>query len=113
MVGDVGRERMSKLLEAMSPDDRVDLLKRLDTAVVESLVPLVAKAERQDIRTLLSFPEGSVGSVMTTEYASVPADVTVTDAIAMLRQQAPSSETIYYVLRIGCRSAFARVCVVA
>ncbi len=38
-------------------------------------MPLVTKAERQDIRTLLSFPEGSAGSVMTTEYASVPADV--------------------------------------
>jgi magnesium transporter len=100
MVSGVGRERMSKLLEAMSPDDRVDLLKRLDTEVVESLMPLVTKAERQDIRTLLSFPEGSAGSVMTTEYASLPADVTAGDAIALLRQQAPSKETIYaiYVL---------------
>jgi magnesium transporter len=97
MVVGVGRERMSKLLEAMSPDDRVDLLKRLDTEVMESLVPLVAKAERQDIRTLLSFPEGSVGAVMTTEYASVPKDATVTNAISRLRQQAPSRETIYYV----------------
>ena len=77
MVSGVGRERMSKLLEAMSPDDRVDLLKRLDKEVVESLMPLVTKAERQDIRTLLSFPEGSAGSVMTTEYASLPADVAV------------------------------------
>jgi len=56
MVDGVGRERMSKLLEAMSPDHRVDLLKRLDNEVVESLLPLVAKAEREDIRTLLSFP---------------------------------------------------------
>jgi magnesium transporter len=100
MVSGVGQERMSKLLEVMSPDDRVDLLKRLDPEVVESLMPLVAKAERQDIRTLLSFPEGSAGSVMTTEYASLPADVAVGDAITRLRQQAPSRETIYsiYVL---------------
>ncbi len=103
MVDGVGRERMSKLLEAMPPDDRVDLLKRLDSEVVESLMPLVAKAERQDIRTLLSFPEGSAGSVMTTEYASLPADITAGDAIASLRQQAPSRETIYsiYVLDEG------------
>jgi len=97
MVSGVGRDRMSKLLEAMSPDDRVDLLKQLDPEVVESLMPLVAKAERQDIRTLLSFPEGSAGSVMTTEYASLPADVTAGDAITLLRQQAPSRETIYYI----------------
>ena len=97
MVSGVGGERMSKLIEAMPPDDRVDLLKRLDSAVAENLIPLVAKAERQDIRTLLSFPEGSAGSVMTTEYASLPADVLAGDAVALLRQQAPSRETIYYI----------------
>ena len=95
MVSGVGRDRMSKLLEVMSSDDRVDLLKRLDTEVVESLMPLVTKAERQDIRTLLSFPEGSAGSVMTTDYASLPAGVAVGDAISLLRQQAPSKEMIY------------------
>jgi magnesium transporter len=100
MVEGVGRERLSKLLEAMHPDDRVDLLKRLNPEIVESLMPLLTKAERQDIRTLLSFPEGSAGSVMTTEYASLPADTLAGDAIALLRQQAPSRETIYsiYVL---------------
>lgn len=100
MVDGVGRQRMSKLLEAMPPDDRVDLLKRLGPEVVESLMPLITKAERQDIRTLLSYPEGSAGSVMTTEYASLPADATASDAIGLLRQQAPSRETIYsiYVL---------------
>ena len=97
MVSGVGQERMSRLIEAMSPDDRVDLLRRLDTEVVESLMPLVARAERQDIRLLLSFPEGSAGSVMTTEYATVPADATAEKAIALLRLQAPSRETIYYV----------------
>ena len=85
MVSGIGRDRMSKLLEVMSSDDRVDLLKRLDTEVVESLMPLVTKAERQDMRTLLSFPEGSAGSVMTTDYASIPAGVAVGDAISLLR----------------------------
>jgi magnesium transporter len=100
MVSGVGRERMAKLIEVMSPDDRVDLLKQLDPEVVESIVPLVAKAERQDIRMLLSYPEGSAGSVMTTEYATVPPDVTAEQAVALVRQQAPSRETIYsiYVL---------------
>jgi magnesium transporter len=100
MVSGIGRDRMSKLLEAMKPDDRVDLLKRLDKEVVESLMPLVAKAERQDIRTLLSFPEGSAGSLMTTEYATLPANATAAEAVNLLRQQATSRETIYsiYVL---------------
>jgi magnesium transporter len=97
MVTGAGRERMSRLIEAMAHDERVVLLKRLDPEVVESLLPLVAKADRQDIRTLLSYPEHSAGSVMTTEYATLTTDLTVSEAISRLRLQATSAETIYYV----------------
>jgi magnesium transporter len=97
MASGAGRERMSRLIEAMAHDERVDLLKRLDPEVVESLLPLVAKADRQDIRTLLSYPEHSAGSVMTTEYATLTTDLTVSEAISRLRLQATSAETIYYV----------------
>jgi magnesium transporter len=97
LVSGVGRERMSKLLEAMPHDDRADLLKRLDPHVVESLLPMVTRADREDIRKLLSYPEHSAGAVMTTDYASLPADITAAEAIGRLRQQAPSKETIYYI----------------
>jgi len=97
LASGVGRERMSALLERMSHDDRVDLLKRLDDEVVESLLPLVAKAEREDIRKLMSYPEHTVGSVMTTDYATLPPEVSVDEAIARLRRQAPAAETIYFV----------------
>jgi magnesium transporter len=97
LVSDVGRQRMSSLLEAMSHDDRVDLLKQLDDEVVESLLPLVARADREDIRKLMSYPEDTAGAVMTTDYATLPADATVSEALALLRQQAPGVETIYYV----------------
>jgi magnesium transporter len=97
MVHGVGRERMSALLEEMAADDRVGLLSQLDPTLVDSLLPLVAKAERHDIRLLLSYPDHTAGSIMTTEYASLPADITAAEAIARLRQQAPNSETIYYV----------------
>ncbi|MCE9557192.1 MAG: magnesium transporter [Planctomycetes bacterium] len=97
MVQGIGKERMSRLLEEMPPDNRVDLLKRLDPELVEDLLPLVAKAERHDIRLLLSCPEHSAGSIMTTEYASLPEDISVADALNRLRTQAPHSETIYYI----------------
>lgn len=97
LVEGVGAERMSRLLEAMSHDDRVDLLKECEEETVERLLPLVAKADREDIRGLLSYSEDSAGSVMTTDYATLPPDVTVEEAINRLRQQAPQKETIYYV----------------
>jgi magnesium transporter len=97
LVDSIDRKALSKLIEEMPPDDRVDLLERMDQEEVEKLLPLVAQAERADIRKLLSYPEESAGSIMTTEYASLPADITVQEAINRLRLQAPSRETIYYV----------------
>lgn len=101
MVHGSGRQRMSALLEEMAPDDRIDLLKRIDENVVEEILPLMAKAERQDIRTLLSYPDSSAGAVMTTEYASVPDDITAGEAISRLRLQAPDNEMIYYIYVLG------------
>jgi magnesium transporter len=101
MVLGAGRQRMSSLLEEMASDNRVDLLKRLDENVVQELLPLIAKAERHDIVTLLSYPEHSAGSVMTTEYASLPADITASEALSRLRLVAPDNEMIYYIYVIG------------
>ena len=97
LVDAVDRERLSRLLEEMSPDDRVDLLSRMDPERVEDLLPLIAQAERNDIRNLLSYPEDSAGSIMTTEYASLPENITVGEALDQLRLQAPHRETIYYI----------------
>jgi magnesium transporter len=91
------RQHLGGLIEWMAPDSRDDLLRELDPEFVEDILPLVAKAERHDIRLLLSCPEGSAGSMMTTEYASLPAEITAGEAIARLRSQAPNSESIYYI----------------
>lgn len=97
LVQGVGRARISGLLEAMSHDDRVDLLKRLDDKAVENLLPLVSKADREDIRKLMTYPEHTAGAVMTTDYATLSAGLTAGEALVRLRQQAAEAETIFYV----------------
>ena len=97
LVASIDRQHLSKLIEAMSPDDRVDLLEHMDEEQLESLLPLIAQAERDEIRKLLSYPEDSAGAMMTTEYASLPEDISIGEALSRLRQQAPNRETIYYV----------------
>lgn len=97
LVKAADRAHLGPLLEWMASDNRDDLLRELEPEFVEEILPLVAKAERHDIRMLLSCPEDSAGSLMTTEYASLPADITAGEAIARLRMQAPDSESIYYI----------------
>ena len=97
LVASIDRQHLSKLIEAMSPDDRVDLLEHMNEEQIEALLPLIAQAERDEIRKMLSYPEDSAGAMMTTEYASLPEDISASEALSMLRQQAPNRETIYYV----------------
>jgi magnesium transporter len=91
------RKAMARLLEDMPADDRVDLVRRLDPQVTEQILPLVAKAEREDIRKLASFSEGTAGSLMNSEYATLRPDMTVAQALDQIRIQAPTKETIYYI----------------
>ncbi|MFV0446716.1 MAG: magnesium transporter [Planctomycetaceae bacterium] len=97
LVEVIDRQSLSKIIEEMASDDRADLLGRMDQEHIDALLPLIAQAERNDILKLLSYPEDSAGSLVTTEYASLPADITAAEAINRLRLQAPSRETIYYI----------------
>jgi magnesium transporter len=65
--------------------------------VREQLLRLVDEADRRDIARLIQYPANSAGALMTTEYAWLPADVTVDEALERLRSQAPNAETIYTV----------------
>ena len=91
------KEWMADILEDMAPDERADFIKALPKKRVEEILPLVAQAERNDIKKLLQFKEGTAGSVLTTEYAALSQNITVKEALAKLKLQAFNRETIYYI----------------
>ena len=84
------------LLHLMSHDDRADLVNRLDEDRVDQILRHLAQAEREDIRRLASFEEGTAGAVMTTDYATLTPSLTVREALDRLRHEAPDRETIDY-----------------
>ncbi len=90
-------QTMLRFVENMDPDDRVALLKAVDDEVRQSIMPLIAQVERNEVRRLWQYEDGTAGSVMTTEYAMLPIHLTVEEALEQLRLQAPNKETIYYV----------------
>jgi len=95
---ETGKTRtMLQFIENMDPDNRVDLLKKVDAEVSEAIMPLIAQAERNEIRRLWNYDEGTAGAVMTTDYCNLPPDMSVKDALESLRLQAPNKETIYQV----------------
>jgi magnesium transporter len=96
MAQRMSREELAGLMAAMSHDDRVDLFKALDPKAQEALLPGLAKAERDDLRRLASYPEGTVGSIMTSDYATLLPAMTSPQALDALRRQASDVETVYY-----------------
>ncbi|MCC6785894.1 MAG: magnesium transporter [Planctomycetes bacterium] len=91
-----GRERVKGLLRAMPSDERYAFLERLDDRVRASVVPLLEQAARLDYLRREQFDKSQVGSFLSTEYCALEPHLTVVEALAELRRQAPSRETIYY-----------------
>lgn len=89
------RAILARLVGEMPADERTDLFKRLDREQQNELLPALAQAEREDIRKLSSYEEGTAGALMTSDYATLKADMTVAQALAALRREAPDAETIY------------------
>ena len=94
---EAARPQVGRLIEKMSHDDRVDLLRKLPSRVAERLLRMVDEADRKDISALFTYTEGTVGALMTTDYAWLPPTLTAAEAVDQLRTQAPDKETIYYI----------------
>lgn len=92
----IDREEISKLIDDLPADERVDILNDVDQEVVDELLPLVPADDRRDILRLQAYPEETAGAVMTTEFARLAEKLTVADALDELRKKAQESETIYY-----------------
>lgn len=91
----ISRRKLSPIIRQMSPDERADLFNRLTDEEQEALLPALAQAEREDLLRLTSYEEGTAGAIMTSDYAMLSPELTVREAIEVLRREAPDKETIY------------------
>jgi magnesium transporter len=71
----------------MEAEDFADLVKDLPQQRVDAVLAELGSEERAEVRSVLSFPEGSVGALMQLDVVTVRADVTLEDAIAALRRR--------------------------
>ncbi len=90
------RKKVIDIVTLMANDDRVDLLKNIKEERKELILRGIAQAERNEILNYSKYPEDTAGSIMTSEYTTIPPDMTVREAINHLREVAPEKETIYY-----------------
>jgi magnesium transporter len=84
-----------ELLDAMSADRVTDIFHEFDTEARARLVPGLGHETKLALRKLLRYPPHTAGSLMTTEFVSVPADWNVARTLQHIREVERSRETIY------------------
>jgi magnesium transporter len=111
LVSNLGEEEQSGLLEGLAapearavleeldPDDLADALQALeenDPEHAEAVKALLGPEVRAVAEALASYEEEEAGGLMTPEFVSLAASMTVQRALEFLREASPDAETIYY-----------------
>ncbi len=89
------RQDLAEIVTRMHADDRADLFNHLTPQEQQRLLRDLAREEREDIRGLSAYAEGTAGAIMTSDYATLSARMSAHEAIELLRREAPEKETIY------------------
>src|SRR5687768_2400058 len=98
--------KTAELLNELPADDRTAFLEELPSEVVKELIRLLDPEERKITLSLLGYPEGSVGRLMTPDYIAVQADWTVQQVLNHIRKVGKDSETIEVVYVVNDKGEF-------
>ncbi len=90
----MAHEQVVGILNEMSPDDRTALLEEMPSAAARQLIKLLTPEERRIAQSLLGYPEGSVGRLMTPDFIAVHDDWTVKEVLDYVRENGQDSETL-------------------
>ena len=81
----MAQEDVAALLNNMAPDDRTMFLEELPASATQQLLTLLTPEERAVAVTLLGYPEGSIGRLMTPDYIAVREQWTVQEVLDYVR----------------------------
>ena len=95
LIESIGDKEVGALVDDMFVDDAVDFLEEMRRVLAN-----VSEDQRKVINRILSYPDNSAGSIMTTEYCEFHEGITARDAMKELKRTGIDKETIYtlYVL---------------
>ena len=96
ILGDMDEERAADILEHMSPDEAADVLGDLPEEKAEDLLNRMEDDEQLEVAELLPYADDTAGGLMTTEFVTLPRDLSVGEALARLREMAQTPNMIYY-----------------
>lgn len=88
-------KELKAVIDDMFVDDAVDIIEELPANVVMRILKNSDPENRKQINALLSYPDDTAGSIMTTEFVSLSSKMTVDEAFDKIRRTGLNKETIY------------------
>ncbi|MFA5363439.1 MAG: magnesium transporter [Candidatus Omnitrophota bacterium] len=79
-------EDVSQVLNEMAPDERTKLFKDLSPAVMKKFLSIMKSEEAKNVQELLTFPEDTAGSIMTTDIVETRKNMTARKALLTLQE---------------------------
>ena len=86
--------RLMTEFEYMQKDDIVDMLGDFPILRRKEVLRLMKSSDQTIINKLLNYPEDSAGGLMTTDYIALHDDLTVADALDVIRRTGPKTDLI-------------------
>lgn len=93
----LNKRTFANLFGQMFSDIRADLYQKLSKEDQIELLPYLDKKVREDVIILSAYPPDTAGGIMTTDFATIFADMTAEEALGKIRTDAPSKDMIYYI----------------
>jgi magnesium transporter len=97
ILNNLENAELSQIINEMAPDERADLFKELPKKVSRKFFLLTSKEAARETHALMDFPEGTAGSLMTTEFVKLKKEMTAKQAILYIQEnlRADYRENIY------------------
>ncbi len=88
-------KELKAVIDDMFLDDTVDIIEEMPANVVKRILKNTSVEDRKSINALLEYPDDSAGSLMTPEFISFSAGMTIDSAFDKIRRTGGSKESIY------------------
>lgn len=86
--------KISDILNELPPDDRTSFFEEIKDNDLPRLISFLSLENRKELFMLLSYPEDSIGRLMTPDFLSISKDSTVEKALEYIRKNGKETETI-------------------
>ncbi|NEU95361.1 magnesium transporter [Bradyrhizobium uaiense] len=100
ILAELPKDTAVSLLSGVSDDRAADIFKELVEPLRTTLLNGLNPDTRNVISGLLAYPERSAGSIMTTEFVSVPSSWTIAEVLHHIRMVERTRETVYSIFVI-------------